>query len=71
MTLHKYLQRDDAPTLSSLAASVGVSVGRLSQLRRSIDWPPLLALKLEQVTNGQINAGGLSEVVAQCRKVAA
>lgn len=68
--MHEYLKAEQAPTLSSLAASLGVSVGRLSQLRRSTKWPARLALKLEQATGGAINAAVISEIVAECRHTA-
>jgi DNA-binding transcriptional regulator YdaS (Cro superfamily) len=70
MTLDQYLKRDDAPTMTALAEKIGVSTGRLSQLRDKTDWPPDLALKAEAATGGALSASGLSDVIARARKAA-
>ena len=71
MTLAKYLDTDGAPSLTDLSVQLGVSKGRLSQLRDSTDWPADLALKAEQETNGALNAADLSPIVARARQQAA
>lgn len=71
MTLDRYLAADGAKTLSALAIEIGVSKGRLSQLRNLTEWPPELALKVEEATDGRLNASQLSAVVARARDVAA
>ena len=71
MTLDLYLKRPGAKSLTELAALVGVSKGRLSQLRTSTDWPPQLALDVEQNTGGAIDAANISSVIANARKGAA
>jgi len=67
-TLDKYLSRKGAKSLTALSLELGVSKGRLSQLRLSQEWPPELALKLETATAGKISASHLCKVIAQARK---
>lgn len=67
MTLDTYLSTGSAKTLTALSAEVGISKGRLSQLRNSTDWPPELAMKIEAATGGSLNASVLSSVIAQAR----
>ena len=67
MTLDTYLAQPNAKSLTALALEVGISKGRLSQLRHKTDWPPELALKVEQATDGAINASWLSHTVATAR----
>lgn len=67
MTLDTYLAGEGAKTLTALSEEIGVSKGRLSQLRNSTDWPPELAMKVEEATGGALNASKLSRVVAQAR----
>lgn len=71
MTLNTYLERKGAKTLTALATEMGVSKGRLSQLRNSTDWPADLALKVESVTGGALNASVLSSIVARARETGA
>jgi DNA-binding transcriptional regulator YdaS (Cro superfamily) len=68
MTLDAYLKRPDAKTLTELAGLVGISKGRLSQLRASTAWPPQLALDVEKATDGGVNAAGISKTIADARK---
>ncbi|MBY8333150.1 hypothetical protein [Qipengyuania pacifica] len=68
MTLHKYLQRADAMSLTQLATEMGVSKSRLSQLRNSSDWPAELALNAESKTGGALNASQLCPVIAKARQ---
>lgn len=65
MTLNDYLTRKGAKSLTELALELGVSKGRLSQLRHETEWPPELAMKLEVATG--MDAGALSPIVAQAR----
>lgn len=67
MTLSKYLARDGAMSLTDLSVKLGVSKGRLSQLRDANDWPPDLAMKAEEATGGALNAANLSPTVARAR----
>ncbi len=72
MTLDEYLASPDALSLTDLSEKVGVSKGRLSQLRQkdtrpNSDFPPRLALDLEGATEGKIDAATLSSVVADAR----
>jgi len=71
MTLSKYLSRDGALSLTDLSLKMGVSKGRLSQLRDATDWPPELAMKAEEHTAGALDAAILSPLVARARKTAA
>lgn len=68
MTLDTYLASSGAKSLTALSAAVGISKGRLSQLRNSTDWPPEVAMKVEKATDGALDAGVLSPVVAQARE---
>ena len=68
MTLDAYLGSTGSKTLTALSEEMGVSKGRLSQLRAVTDWPPELALKAEIATNGALNASALSPVIAAARK---
>ncbi len=67
MTLSEYLSRDDAMSLTELSVKLGVSKGRLSQLRDATDWPPDLAMKAEEATEGALDASVLSPTVARAR----
>lgn len=67
MKLSSYLKLDDAMSLTDLSIKLGVSKGRLSQLRDSLDWPPDLALKAEQETANALDAAALSPTVARAR----
>lgn len=67
MTLSDYLNAPGAKTLTALSLEVGVSKGRLSQLRDLTEWPPELALKIEKATDSALNATDLSKVVADAR----
>lgn len=70
-TLDAYLARKDAKKLTDLAIEIGISKARLSQLRNSRDWPPALALKVEEATGGKLSASKLSRVILDARKTAA
>jgi hypothetical protein len=67
-TLDQYLASEGAKSLTALSAAVGISKGRLSQLRNAKDWPPELALHVERETDGRLDASCLSPVVALARK---
>lgn len=67
MTLDTYLSQPDAKTLTALSLEIGISKGRLSQLRSATDWPPELALKVERATEGKVSASVLSPVIAEAR----
>lgn len=67
MTLDAYFSQPDALSLTDLAKRVGISKGRLSQIRGGEPCPPELALKLERETGGAVSASGLSHVIAQAR----
>jgi hypothetical protein len=72
MTLSEYLDREGSPSLTDLSAKLGISKGRLSQLKSSTDdWPPDLALKVEEETGGALDAGKLSSIIARARQAAA
>lgn len=71
MKLSQYLDRDGAMSLTDLSIKLGVSKGRLSQLRDAIDWPPDLALKAEEHTEGVLDAAFLSPTIHRARKTAA
>jgi len=70
-TLDAYLSRPDALSLTALSLAVGISKGRLSQLRNRRDWPAQLALDVERETKGAIDAAAISGVVANARKAVA
>lgn len=67
MTLHQYLELPEALSRGELCEALGVSQGRLSQLRHSTAWPPELALKAEEATGGLLSANDLSAVIAKAR----
>ena len=68
MDLDAYLAEPGAQSLTALSAAVGISKGRLSQLRRATDWPAELAMRIERATDGAVDAGRLSPVVAEARR---
>lgn len=68
MTLDAYLKQAGAVSLTELSGAIGISKGRLSQLRNATEWPPELALKVEDATQGQLDAALLSSVVAKARQ---
>ena len=67
MTLSTYFERPEAMNASQLAAAIGISKGRMSQLKDK-PWPPELALVAERVTQGALDAGALSPVIAEARR---
>lgn len=67
MTLDTYLKRPNAKSLTELSVEIGVSKGRLSQLRDAEEWPAELALKVEAATGGAINASAISKLVRDAR----
>lgn len=71
MTLSQYLETDGAPSLTDLSAKLGISKGRLSQLKSEDEWPPDIALKIEAATDGAIDASTLSTIIARARQAAA
>lgn len=68
MTLETYLKRPDAMNLTQLASAIGISKGRMTQLRQNGDWTPELALKVEAETGGAINASLLNTTIAKARQ---
>jgi DNA-binding transcriptional regulator YdaS (Cro superfamily) len=71
MTFTEYLKRENL-SLEKFGEKVGVSKGRLSQLNNDgTDWPPDLALKVEEQTGGEVNAADLSSIIARARQAAA
>lgn len=66
MTLDAYLSETEN-TVTDLAKSVGVTKGRLSQIRNGDPCPPALALKIEAASGGKVSASELSQVIAQAR----
>ena len=71
MDLKTFLDAPGAPSRAELCKTLGISQGRLSQLRDSTDWPPDLALRIENATGGALSASTLSPVIAQARDKAA
>lgn len=71
MTLREYLAREGL-SLSAFGERVGVTKGRLSDLSKNEkDWPPELALTVEEKTQGAIDAAELSSIIARARQAAA
>lgn len=68
-TLDEYLNAPASKSLTALSEEIGVSKGRLSQLRHSTDWPAELALKAEIATG--IDAAKICPVIAQARQTGA
>lgn len=66
MTLDAYLKQPDIRA-RDLAAAIGVTGGRLSQIRSGGNCPPELALKIESATDGAVSASALSHVIALAR----
>ncbi len=68
MTLETYLKRPDAKSLTELSRILGITKGRMSQLRKSREWPAELAMLAEERTGGLLDASALSATVARARK---
>ena len=68
MTLLDYLKQPGALTRTELCAELGISQGRLSQLRDKVDWPPELALKIERATGHAVSASAISPIVKLARE---
>lgn len=66
-TLDDYLRRKGSKKLTQLAVELGVTPGRVSQLRNETSWPPELALKIEKATDNFLDASKLSNVIATAR----
>lgn len=69
MNLASYFDSPDAMNATQLAAKIGISKGRMSQLRDK-PWPPELALAAEKATDGKLDAAALSPVIAEARATA-
>lgn len=69
MNLTEYFERPEAMNASQLAAKIGISKGRMSQLKDK-PWPPELALAAEKATEGALDAARLSPVIAEARATA-
>ncbi len=67
MSLKSYLASEGALTLTSLSVEIGVSKGRLSQLKGADEWPAELALKAERATAGALDASALSRIIREAR----
>lgn len=67
MTLEAYLKRKDAMNLTALSKALGISKGRMSQLRKEKEWPAELAMKLEAATGGKLDASQFSHLVRKAR----
>jgi hypothetical protein len=67
MNLQEYLALDKSPSLTELSEKMGISKGRLSQLRTSLNWPPELAMTAEIESGGALDAAHLSPIIAQAR----
>lgn len=71
LSLSQFLDTAGAPSLTDLAEKIGISKGRLSQLKSETDWPPDIALKIEAATNGAIDASAVSTIIQRARQAAA
>jgi len=69
--LDTYFKSEGAMSLTALANAIGVSKGRLSQLRYSTEWPAQIALDVERATGRKGLASKLCPVIAQARGIAA
>ena len=65
--IKSYFDRPGSLKRAEVCEAMNITQGRLSQLRDSVDWPPELALKMESVTRGAINASDISPLVAKAR----
>lgn len=68
--MHDYLA-DRPGEMARLAAALGVTAGRLSQVRSGDNCSARLALAIERETGGAVDAAKLSSDVAASRAVAA
>ncbi len=66
MNLATYLDQPENKAID-LARAIGVSNGRLSQIKGGEPCPPELALKIEAATKGVVSASALSHVIALAR----
>lgn len=69
-TVDQYLRQPGAITATAFSAKIGVTKGWLSRLRSSTEWPPELALKVEEETGGQVSACDISPLIAKARSSA-
>lgn len=68
MTITDYFASDGALSRAEISELLGISQGRLSQLRDDKNWPPDLALRMEEATAGCVDASTLSPVIAKARE---
>ena len=66
MTLDAYLNQPGKKA-SDLAKAIGISKGRLSQIRTAGSCPPDIALKIEAATAKAVSASTLSHTIALAR----
>lgn len=67
MTLDKYFKKPGSMNLTTMAKRLDYTKGRLSQLRFSNDMPPKIALQIEKLTDGELDASKLSKVIKEAR----
>lgn len=70
MTLTQYLAEPGAMTARALAKAMGVTPGRISQLKSRGNWSPELALAAELATGGKLDAALLHPTIAMARQQA-
>ena len=70
MTLTEYRKKHGL-SLEAFGALVGKSKGHIHAIERSNRATASLALAIEQVTGGQVNAAFLNSSIAEARRVAA
>ena len=69
-TITQY-RKDHELTLEAFADKVGKSKGHMSEVENTMRCTAKLALDIERVTNGEVDAADLSEDVAEARRSAA
>lgn len=67
MTLREYFERKNSVSLADMANMLDVTEARVRQIRASNVAPPNVALKIERITSGLVNASDLSAVIAEAR----
>lgn len=63
-----YLEKPDSLSLAEIARRIDVTRGRMTQLKGLNEWPPDIALDVEFITDGVVDAAAMSPTVRRARE---
>lgn len=67
MTLREYFERKNSLSVDDMASRLDLTSARIRQIRAKNEAPPGVALNIERITQGLVNASDLSAVIKEAR----